>query len=182
MERPPSHCVQSYTGIKLDDSSRFMSFIVPTITKLTYDIRHIEQLPKERIETLRGAGIKVRDFAYEPNQPMRNSSKAPSFRPCVLFGHHRLAHVQSGQEPRSTGSQGSLLFHHVQPVRLHRVRLLYQQTGQAAIVTSRNESIPTPPQCVWLRCQAGLATYPEDYPGKEFSDIFSFSDKLRGPS
>ena len=46
----------------------------PAATEIAYDIRHIEQLPKERMETLRAAGIKVRDFAYEP---MPNSSKAP---------------------------------------------------------------------------------------------------------
>jgi hypothetical protein len=30
-----------------------------------YNISHIKQLPEERIETYRAAGIKVRDFAYE---------------------------------------------------------------------------------------------------------------------
>jgi hypothetical protein len=56
----------------------------PAVTEITYDISHIEQLPEERVETLRAAGIKVRDFAYEP---MPNSSKAPEIFdpvPCLI--------------------------------------------------------------------------------------------------
>jgi hypothetical protein len=48
--------------------------VSPAATEIAYAISHVEQLPEERIETLRAAGIKVRDFAYEP---MSNSSKAP---------------------------------------------------------------------------------------------------------
>ena len=49
----------------------------PAATEIAFDVIDIEQLPEERLETLRAAGIKVRDFAYEP---MPNSS--------LLHDHH----------------------------------------------------------------------------------------------
>jgi hypothetical protein len=56
----------------------------PAATEIAYELSHVEQLPEERIETLRAAGIKVRDFAYES---MPNSSKAPETFdpvPCLI--------------------------------------------------------------------------------------------------
>ena len=46
----------------------------PAATEIAYDISYVEPSPEDHMETLRAAGIKVRDFAYEP---MPNSSKAP---------------------------------------------------------------------------------------------------------
>jgi hypothetical protein len=37
----------------------------PAATEIDFSIIHIDQSPEERMETLRAAGIKVRDFAYE---------------------------------------------------------------------------------------------------------------------
>jgi hypothetical protein len=56
----------------------------PAATEIAYDISRVEQSPEEHIETLRAAGIKVRDFAYEPTP---NSSKAPEIFdlvPCLI--------------------------------------------------------------------------------------------------
>ena len=39
------------------------------------------------------------------------------------------------------------------------------------VVISKSKTISTPSQRVRLRRQAGLTTYPDDFPDKEFSDI-----------
>ena len=38
----------------------------PAATEIAFHIIHIERLPEERLKTLGAAGIKVRDFVYEP--------------------------------------------------------------------------------------------------------------------
>jgi len=46
----------------------------PATTEIAYDIIPVEQSAEEHVEGLQAAGIKVRDFVYEP---MPKSSKAP---------------------------------------------------------------------------------------------------------
>ncbi|KAF8497723.1 hypothetical protein F5888DRAFT_1889369 [Russula emetica] len=79
-------------------------------TEVANDINHIEQSPGERIETFRAAGIKARDFAYEP---MPNSSKAPEVFdpvPCLITANWHMCnpdknHVVSQNESMPTPSQ-----------------------------------------------------------------------------
>jgi hypothetical protein len=113
--------------------------ITPSISlqhKMAYDISHIEQLPEEHMETLRAAGIKVRDFAYEP---MPNSSKAPEVFnpvPCLIAAdwHMRNPDKNHGLLPSPKAlfrliKVGWLTLTDVkryfnQPVRIHRGRPL----------------------------------------------------------
>jgi hypothetical protein len=70
----------------------------PAATEIAYDIGRVEQLSEGRIETLRPAVIKVRDFAYEL---MTNSSKVPEVFnrvPCLIAAdwHVRNPHKNHG--------------------------------------------------------------------------------------
>ncbi|KAI0268040.1 hypothetical protein BGY98DRAFT_938313 [Russula aff. rugulosa BPL654] len=123
----------------------------PAATEITYDISHdVEQLPEERIETLRAAGTKVRDFAYEP---IPNSNKA-----------------QEGFDPMGwlTLTDVRRYFNPYDYVALAHYNDKPDEQRYPFVVASQNETIPTPSQRVRLRRQAGLATYPDDFPDKEF--------------
>ncbi|KAI0268043.1 hypothetical protein BGY98DRAFT_1020782 [Russula aff. rugulosa BPL654] len=116
----------------------------PAPTEIAYDISHdIEQSPEERIETLRAAGIKVRDFAYEP---MPNSNKAPE----VFDPNYGLL------SPKALFRLIKMGWLTLADVRRYFNPYTY------------NKTIPTPSQRVRLRRQAGLATYPDDFPDTEF--------------
>jgi hypothetical protein len=156
----------------------------PAVTEITYDISHIEQLPEERVETLRAAGIKVRDFAYEP---MPNSSKAPEIFdpvPCLIAADW---HMRNPDKNRGLLSPKALFrlikmgwltltdvgryFNPYDYVALAHYNDKADEQRYPFVAVSQNESIRTPSQRVCLRRQVGLAAYPDDYHDKVFLDI-----------
>ena len=154
----------------------------PAATEIAYDISHdIEYSPEERIETLRAAGIKVRDFAYEP---MPSSSKAPEVFdpvPCLIAADWHMRNPDKNHgllSPKAlfrlikmgwlTLSDVRRYFNPYDYVALAHYNDKPDEQRYPFVVASQNKTIPTPSQRVRLRRQAGLATYPDDYPDKEF--------------
>jgi hypothetical protein len=150
----------------------------PAPTEIAYDI---EQSPEERIETLRAAGIKVRDFAYEP---MPNSSKAPEVFDPVPYLIAADWHMRNPDKNHGLLSSKALFrlmkmgwltltdvrryFNPYDYVALAHYNDKPDEQRYPFVVASENQSIPTPSRRVRLRRQAGLATYPDDYPDKKF--------------
>ena len=153
----------------------------PAATEIAYDIIHIEQSPEEYTDTLRAAGIKVRDFAHEPTP---NSSKAPEIFdpvPCLIAADWHMRNPDKNHGLLSPKALFRLL--KMGWLTLTDVRRYFDPYAYVAlahyndkpdeqrypfVVVSQNESIPTPSRRVRLRRQAGLATYPDDYPDKKF--------------
>jgi len=153
----------------------------PAATEIAYDVSYIEQSSEERIDTIRAAGIKVRDFAYEP---MPNSSKAPEVFdpvPCLIAADWHMRNPAKNQGLLSPKALFRLI--KMGWLTLTDVRNYFDPYAYVAlahyndkpdeqrypfVVVSHNESMPTPSQRVRLRRQAGLATYPNDYQDKSF--------------
>ena len=142
---------------------------------------HVEQSHEERLESLRAAGIKVRDFAHEP---IPNSSKAPEVFdpvPCLIAADW---HMRNPEKNRGLLSPKALFrlikmgwlalddvrryFNPYEYVALAHYNDKPDEKRYPFVVASKNESIPTPSQRVRLRRQAGLASQPGDIPDKEF--------------
>ena len=154
----------------------------PAPTEIAYDIIHdIEQSPEERIETLRAAGIKVRDFAYEP---MPNSNKAPEVFdpvPCLIAADWHMRNPDKNYGLLSPKALFRLIkmgwltladvrryFNPYTYVALAHYNDKPDEQRYPFVVVSQSKTIPTPSQRVRLRRQAGLATYPDDFPDTEF--------------
>src|SRR6266849_7471431 len=162
-------------------SSQFPEPASPAATEIACDISHAEPPPEERIETLRAAGIKVRDFAHEP---MPVSSKAPEVFdpvPCLIAAdwHMRNPDKNSGLlSPKAlfrllkmgwlTLADVRRYFNTYDYVTLAHYNDKPDDQRYPFVVASQNKSIPSPSQRVRLRRQAGLASYPDDYPDREF--------------
>ena len=129
------------------------------------------------MESLLAAGIKVRDFAYEP---MPNSSKAPDVfdpMPCLIATdwHMRNPHMNFGLLSPKGLKVGWLSLADVRPnLHTHEYTALAQYNDRPDegrypfIFVPPNQSIPTPSQSVKLRRQAGLCSHPDDVPDNEF--------------
>jgi hypothetical protein len=133
------------------------------------------------METLRAAGIKVRDFAFEPTP---NSSKAPEVFdpvPCLIAADWHMRNPDKNHGLLSPKALFRLI--KMGWLTLTDVRRYFDPYAYVAlahyndkpdehrypfVVGSENESMPTPSQRVRLRRQAGLATYPNDIPDKVF--------------
>ena len=167
----------------------------PAPTEIACDISHIEQPHEERLETLRAAGIKVRDFAHEPTP---NFIKAPELFDPVLCLIAADWHMRNPDKNHGLLSPKAL-FRLVKMgwLTLEDVRRFFDPYDYVAlahyndgpderrypfVVASPNEAIPTPSQRVRLRRQAGLATYPDDYPDRFFFgyDPTGYSDDEGG--
>jgi hypothetical protein len=165
----------------------------PAATEIAYDIGYIEQSQEERIETLRAAGIKVRDFAHEP---MPNSSKAPEVFdpvPCLIAADWHMRNPDKNHgllSPKALIRLIKMGWLTLTDVRRHfnpydHVALAHyndkpDEQRYPFVVVSQNESIPTPEQRVRLRRQAGLATYPDDYPDRMFFGYNPTDDEGEG--
>jgi hypothetical protein len=161
--------------------SHFPEPASPAATEIACDIGLVEQSPEEHLETLRAAGIKVRDFAYEP---MPNSSKAPEIFdpvPCLIAADWHMRNPDKNHGLLSPKALFRLIkmgwltladirryFDPYEYVALAHYNDKPDEQRYPFVVASHNESIPTPSQRVRLRRQAGLATYPNDYPDKVF--------------
>ena len=153
----------------------------PAVTEIAYDIGHVEQRHEERLETLRAAGIKVRDFAYEP---MPNSSKAPEVFdpvPSLIAADWHMRNPEKNR--RLLNPKGLFRLIKMGWLTLDHVRQYFNPFEYVAlahyndkpderrypfVVASKNESMPTPSRRVRLRRQAGLATNPGDLPDALF--------------
>ena len=167
----------------------------PATTEIACDISHIEQPPEERLETLRAAGVKVRDFAHEPTP---NSIKSPGLFdpvPCLIAADWHMRNPDKNHgllSPKALFRLIKMGWLTLEDVR--RYFDLYDYVALAHyndrpdeqrypfVVASRNEAMPTPSQRVRLRRQAGLATYPDDYPDRFFFgyDPTGYSDDEGG--
>jgi len=153
----------------------------PAATEIAYDIGPVEQSSEERMETLRAAGIKVRDFAYEP---IPKSSKAPEVFdpvPCLIAADWHMRNPDKNHGLLSPKALFRLIkmgwltlteirryFNPYDYVALAHYNDKPDEQRYPFVAACQNESIPTPSQRVRLRRQAGLATYPEDLPDKVF--------------
>ncbi len=153
----------------------------PAATEIAYDVSYIEQQPEERIETLRAAGIKVRDFAYEP---MPNTSKAPEVFdpvPCLIAADWYMRNPRKNLgmlRPKSLFRLIKMGWLSLEDVKRHfevyeYVALAHyndkpDEKRYPFVVIPQNQSMPTPSQRVRLRRQAGLATHPDDLPDRVF--------------
>lgn len=179
-------------------TSRFPEPASPAVTEIAYDIGHVEQQHEERLETLRAAGIKVRDFAYEP---MPNSNKAPEVFdpvPSLIAADWHMRNPENNR--RLLNPKGLFRLIKIGWLTLDDVRQYFNPYEYVAlahyndkpdeqrypfVVASKNESMPTPSRRVRLRRQAGLATNPGDYPDAFFFGYnptgFSDDEEEGGP-
>jgi len=152
----------------------------PAPTEIANDISHIEQSHEERMETLREAGIKVRDFAYEP---MPNSDRAPEVfdpMPSLIIADWHMRNPDKNRGLLSSKSLFRLL--KIGWLTLSDIRSFFNPYDYLALayyndkpddqrypfVVAHPKDMPTPSQRVRLRRQAGLPTYPEDFPDSVF--------------
>ena len=118
------------------------------------------------MESLLAAGIKVRDFAYEP---MPNSSKAPEVFdpvPCLIAAdwHMRNPHKNFGLlSPKGLSRLIKMGW-----FSLAKYNDRPDEGRYPFIVVPPNQSIPTPSQRVKLRRQAGLSSHPDDVLDSKF--------------
>ena len=133
------------------------------------------------MESLLAAGIKVRDFAYEP---MPNANKAPEVFdpvPCLIAAdwHMRNPHKNFGLlSPKGLFRLIKMGWLSLADVRMNLHPREYtalakyndrpEEGRYPFIVVPPNQSIPTPSQRVKLRRQAGLCSHPDDVPDSEF--------------
>jgi hypothetical protein len=161
-------------------SSRTAEPVSPAPTEIALDLGDIEQTPEERLESLQAAGIKVRDFAYEP---MPNSSKAPEVfdpLPSLIAADWHMRNPDKNFGLLSPKNLFRLL--KVGWLSLEDVRMKFHPREYTALaeyndrpeerrypfVVSRKDNIPTPSERVRLRRRAGLRTYPNDIPDRDF--------------
>jgi hypothetical protein len=135
----------------------------------------------------------VRDFAYEP---MPNSSKAPEVFdpvPCLIAADWHMRNPDKNHgllSPKALFRLIKMGWLTLTDVRRHfnpydYVALAHyndkpDEQRYPFVVVSQNESIPTPEQRVRLRRQAGLATYPDDYPDRMFFGYNPTDDEGEG--
>jgi hypothetical protein len=163
----------------------------PAATEIAYDISYVEPSPEDHMETLRAAGIKVRDFAYEP---MPNSSKAPEVFdpvPSLIAADWHMRNPEKNYgllSPKGLFRLIKMGWLTVTDVRLNLHPREYAALAQyndrpdeqryPFVVIPPGQPIPTPSQRVRLRRQAGLNSHPDDVPDSEFFgyDPTGFSD------
>ncbi|KAI9463783.1 hypothetical protein F5148DRAFT_1211119 [Russula earlei] len=148
----------------------------PTPTEIALDLGDAPQTPEERIECLRAAGIKVRDFAFEP---MPNSSKAPEVFdpvPSLIAADWHMRNPRENHGLLTAKGLFRLLrigWLSIADVRKHFHPREYSALAQYnerpdeqryPFVVPPNERMPTPSQRVRMRRKVGLRTNPDDIP------------------
>jgi hypothetical protein len=180
---PPELSIKKPQAFPFPISSPFPEPASPAATEIACDLSHPEPSPEERIETLRAAGIKVRDFAYEPT-PI--SIKAPEVFdpvPCLIAADWHMRNRKTNRGLLSPKAlfrllkMGWLTLAHVEhyfaPFAYLALARYNDEPDERRypFVVSHKESKPTPSQRVRLRRQANLPTHPYDYPDREFLDM-----------
>jgi hypothetical protein len=168
----------------------------PAPTEIAPDIPDYitEPTPEERIQALKAAGIKVRDFAYEP-QP--TSIKAPEVfdpLPSLIATDWHMRNpeknhgVLSGKALFRLIKLGWLSMSEVaKRVHVREYTALAQYSdrpdeGRYPFVAPA-EPMPTPSQRVRMRRNAGLRSHPDDLPDRDFFgyDPTGHSDEEQQP-
>ena len=153
----------------------------PAATEIAYDISHVEPLPEDHMEALRAAGIKVRDFAYEPTP---NSSKAPEVFdpvPSLIAADWHMRNPEKNYgllSPKGLFRLIKMGWLSVADVRLNLhpreyAALAHTTTARTSSDTCSSSCPRASPSrlrrsaCGYAR-QAGLCSHPEDAPDIEF--------------
>ena len=155
--------------------------VSPVPTEIATDLPVVELTPEERRESLRAAGIKVRDFAHESAMP--NACKAPEvFDPVPSLiaadWHMRNPHKNYGLlTPKAlfrlvkigwlTLAQVAQHFSPVEFAMLKEYNDLPDERRYPFVVPAR-ERMPTPSRRVRMRRKAGLTVHWDDYPDSKF--------------
>ncbi|KAF8261321.1 hypothetical protein EI94DRAFT_1746273 [Lactarius quietus] len=168
----------------------------PAPTEIAPDIPdYTEPTPEERIRALQAAGIKVRDFAYEP-QPI--ADKAPEVfdpLPSLIATDWHMRNpeknhgVLSGKALFRLIKVGWLSMSEVaKRVHVREYTALAQYSDRPdeeryPFVVAPAEPIPTPSQRVRMRRNAGFRSHPDDIPDREFFgyDPTGHSDEEQQP-
>ncbi len=153
----------------------------PAPTEIALDVmEYNEPTPEERIRALKAQGIKVRDFAYEP-QP--STSKAPEVfdpLPSLIATDWHMRNPEKNHGVLS----GKALFRLIKVgwlsmgdvakrVHVREYTALAQYSDRPdgeryPFVVAPSESMPTPSQRVRMRRNAGFRSHPDDIPDREF--------------
>ncbi|KAH9172468.1 hypothetical protein EDB89DRAFT_1965424 [Lactarius sanguifluus] len=129
----------------------------PAPTEIALDVlEYVEPTPEERIRALQAAGIKVRDYAYEP-QP--STSKAPEVfdpLPSLIAGKALFRLIKVGWLSMSEVAKR---------VHVREYSALAQYSDRPddrryPFVLASSEPMPTPSQRVRMRRNAGFRSHP----------------------
>jgi len=168
----------------------------PAPTEIALDIlEYVEQTPEERIRALQAEGIKVRDFAHEP-QP--SASKAPEVfdpLPSLIATDWHMRNPEKNHGVLS----GKALFRLIKlgwlsmgevakRVHVREYSALAQYSDRPdeeryPFVVAPSDPIPTPSQRVRMRRNAGFRSHPDDLPDREVFgyDPTGHSDEEKPP-
>src|SRR6266702_6168442 len=168
----------------------------PAPTEIALDIlEYVEQTPEERIRALQAEGIKVRDFAHEP-QP--SASKAPEVfdpLPSLIATDWHMRNPEKNHGVLS----GKALFRLIKlgwlsmgevakRVHVREYSALAQYSDRPdeeryPFVVAPSDPIPTPSQRGRMRRNAGFRSHPDDLPDREFFgyDPTGHSDEEKPP-
>jgi len=153
----------------------------PAPTEIALDImEYTEPTPEERMRALQAQGIKVRDFAYEP-QP--SADKAPEVfdpLPSLIATDWHMRNPEKNHGVLS----GKALFRLIKlgwlsmgdvakrvHVREYTALAQYSDRPDAQrypFVVAPSGTMPTPSQRVRMRRNAGFRSHPDDIPDREF--------------
>jgi hypothetical protein len=149
-------------------------------TDIAYDVSHIEQSSEERMASFLAAGIKVRDFAYEPTPNVSKALEVFDPVPCLIAAdwHMRNPHKNFGLlSPKGLFRLIKMSWPSLADVRLNTRASTSRSHSTTTAPTrgaTRLSSCPRisryrpPSQRVKLRRQAGLCSHPDDVPDSEF--------------
>ena len=168
----------------------------PAPTEIALDVlEYTEPTPEERIRALQAAGIKVRDFAHEP-QP--STSKAPEVfdpLPSLIATDWHMRNPEKNHGVLS----GKALFRLIKlgwlsmaevakRVHVREYTALAQYSDRPdeeryPFVVAPTGTMPTPSQRVRMRRNAGFRSHPDDLPDRDFFgyDPTGHSDEERQP-
>ena len=153
----------------------------PVPTEIATDLPVVELTAEERRESLRAAGIKVRDFAYDSVLP--NARKAPEvFDPVPSLiaadWHMRNPHKNYGLlTPKGLFRLVKIgwltlaeVGRHFSPVEFAMLKEYNDRPDEERypFVVPARERMPTPSRRVRMRRKAGLTIHWDDYPDSKF--------------
>ena len=168
----------------------------PAPTEIALDIfEYTEPTPEERIRDLKAAGIKVRDFAHEP-QPI--ADKAPEVFdpvPSLIATDWHMRNPEKNHGMLNGKALFRLIKHGwlsmsevAKRVHVREFNSLTQYSDRPEdqrypFVVAPAEPMPTPSQRVRMRRNAGFRSHPDDLPDRDFFgyDPTGHSDEEQQP-
>ncbi|KAI9439226.1 hypothetical protein H4582DRAFT_1947756 [Lactarius indigo] len=153
----------------------------PAPTEIALDVPdYIEPTPEERIRALQAAGIKVRDFAHEPQPPASRAPEVFDPLPSLIATDWHMRNPEKNHGVLS----GKALFRLIKVgwlsmgevakrVHVREFSALAQYSDRPdaeryPFVVAPSEPMPTPSQRVRMRRNAGFRSHPDDLPDREF--------------